>query len=128
MIFTSNYARDGEDPNAVAISVRPPKWYKGKHYPLLAPTWKIVHEKQQGIINDEQYTELYFKILEMRKLNVVEVLEDIGENAILLCYEKSDDFCHRRLVADWIKRETGVDVPEKSLYNSDNELLKELFL
>ena len=52
----------------------------------------------------------YDEILNM--LNPRKVFDEIGENSILLCYEKSGKFCHRRLVADWIEKELGIEVPE----------------
>ena len=46
----------------------------------------------------------------------IEVLKEIaslfGEDASLLCYEKPGDFCHRRIVAEWLEKGTGVVVPE----------------
>jgi uncharacterized protein (DUF488 family) len=38
--------------------------------------------------------------------------DDLGEDAILLCWEKPGEFCHRRLVAEWIEAALGVKVPE----------------
>jgi uncharacterized protein (DUF488 family) len=29
-----------------------------------------------------------------------------------LCHEKAGEFCHRRLIADWLNRELGIEVPE----------------
>ena len=37
---------------------------------------------------------------------------DLGEDAILLCYEDPGKRCHRRLVADWLERTLGIEVPE----------------
>jgi hypothetical protein len=31
---------------------------------------------------------------------------------VICCYEKSNEHCHRRLVAEWFKRELGEDVTE----------------
>jgi hypothetical protein len=39
-----------------------------------------------------------------------------GAEPVLLCWEKppfeGDDFCHRRLVAEWFGETLGIDVPE----------------
>lgn len=127
MIFTSNYARHGNDPNAVAISVRPPSWYTGRRYKLLSPTWEMVNDINNGRIDELQYAAQYMELLETRKLTAEQVIADVGENAILLCYEKPGDFCHRRLVAAWIKQETGIVVPEKYFYDNESKLLNDLF-
>lgn len=127
MIFTSNYARDGENPNAVAISVRPPAWYTGRCFPSLAPTWQMVNDVRRGKITHDQYDVLYFDLLKKRKLDPHKIVEELGEDAVLLCYESPNQRCHRRLVAAWIKEHTGIDVPEKFLYDSENKLLKDVF-
>ena len=36
----------------------------------------------------------------------------MGDNAVMLCYEKPGDFCHRHLIADWITKNTGITVEE----------------
>ena len=41
-----------------------------------------------------------------------EVFEDLGEDAILLCWEAPGKFCRGRLVAAWLEEKLGVQVPE----------------
>jgi uncharacterized protein YeaO (DUF488 family) len=100
-MFTSNFTRSGNNPNAVAISGAVPKDYKGKRYKKLAPSWNLVNEYKTGIINEKQYKDRYYKEV-LSKLNARDVYNEIGEDAILLCYEKPGEFCHRRIVAEWI--------------------------
>jgi len=45
-------------------------------------------------------------------LDAKKVYEELGEDSILLCWEKSGDFCHRRLVAEWLEKELNVKVNE----------------
>ena len=104
MLLTSYYAKSGKDQDAVAISQGVPKWFKGRVYKKLAPSWKMIK------LPDKQYREEYANLLS--KLNAEEVYNELGSNAILLCYEKPGEFCHRRLVADWIQNELGIYVPE----------------
>ena len=48
--------------------------------------------------------------------DLLEILhERFGAGIILLCHEPIDEFCHRRLVADWITIKTGFEVPEVSV-------------
>ena len=126
-MFTSNYARHGKDPNAVAISANMPPWYRGKVYPPLAPTWEMVRNVNSGKISGTQYDIMYMDLIKHRKLNAFKVVEELGENAILLCYESPGEHCHRRLAAAWIKEHTGLDVPEKFFYDNENKLLTDLF-
>jgi uncharacterized protein (DUF488 family) len=56
------------------------------------------------------YREEYQKILD--NLAPRQVFDDLGEDAILLCWEAPGKFCHRRLVAAWLEKHLGVTVPE----------------
>ena len=38
-----------------------------------------------------------------------------GNNIILLCHEGVDEFCHRRIIADYIELKTGIYIPEVSI-------------
>lgn len=109
-LFTSNYARHGRDPNAVCISIKPIWWFKGRCYYALAPTWDIVTGVKNGSIDEKQYTLEYLKILD--KLDPQKVVDDLGDNAIMLCYESPKDFCHRHIVAHWLNKNLGLDVQE----------------
>lgn len=40
------------------------------------------------------------------------VIADVAAGFILCCYEKPNDFCHRRIVAEWIQEHTGQRVLE----------------
>jgi uncharacterized protein (DUF488 family) len=44
--------------------------------------------------------------------DVLEELENEGKDIIFLCYEKSGDFCHRHILADWLEENMGVRVEE----------------
>jgi hypothetical protein len=47
------------------------------------------------------------------KLDPRQVLNDLGgDNCIMLCWEPPGQFCHRQVVAAWLKKELGLDVPE----------------
>lgn len=71
----------------------------------LAPPWSLVKME-----DEKEYTKEYRKILD--KLDPAMVLEDLGEGAILLCWEKAGEFCHRRLVAEWLEEHLGITVNE----------------
>lgn len=83
-------------------------------YKKLVPPWYVVKAyKENG--DKEQYIRDY-KRLVLDHLDPHQVVRDIknvvGYNdAALVCYEKSGDFCHRNLVAEWL-RNAGYDVCE----------------
>ena len=110
MIYTSYYAnRDlkkiGDSLRLVGISQGVPKWYRGEVFKKLAPSWAIVK-----MSDTDKYTQAYTSQV-LDKLDPLEVAKEL-DNSILLCWEKAGDFCHRRLVAEWLEKATGQEVPE----------------
>ena len=110
---TSYFAKSAKNPNAVAICAQVPGWFTGKQYKKLAPTWDIFNEwKKTG--SNEIYTKRY-KWAILDQLNPQEVYDELGANAVLLCYEAPNKFCHRHLVAQWLTdslRKHGIVVTE----------------
>lgn len=64
---------------------------------------------------EDQYIESYYET-RLKELDVVELFsvlqEKFGNHIILLCHENIEEFCQRRLVADYIELKTGVYIPE----------------
>ena len=108
---TSNFARSGSHPRAVAISRTQPRGWTGRAYEPLAPPWRLLQAAKSGEIDEEEYTRSFREEV-LSKLDPARVYADLGEDAILLCWEKPGAFCHRRLVAEWFEKELGVSVPE----------------
>jgi len=94
----------------VAICLYPPLNWKGEWFPELAPTKEIFHAIKYGNINEAQYEERFKKEV-LSKLNPTEVYEKLKDK-VLLCYEESDKFCHRHIVASWLKESLGIEVTE----------------
>ncbi|MEW6657204.1 MAG: hypothetical protein AB1424_00960 [Thermodesulfobacteriota bacterium] len=88
----------------VSIAFHSPKAYHGRSYPALAPRREMLK------MDEAAYRVEYQKILD--KLDPHKVFADLGEDAILLCWEAPGRFCHRRLVAEWLEKHLGVHVPE----------------
>jgi Domain of unknown function DUF488 len=105
MITTSNFARSSKDPNAVAISQGVPRRYKGRRYITLAPPRWLLNAKDPELFDRE-----YRKQLDA--LDAKQVAEELGPNAILLCWESFNARCHRRFVAEWLEEKLGIVVPE----------------
>ncbi len=101
---TSNFARAAKHPQAVAISVGVPPWYRGRRYLPLAP------DREWLDLPPDEYTPLYKARLDA--LDPQQVAQALGEDAVLLCWEAPDKFCHRFLVAWWLEASMGIDVPE----------------
>lgn len=115
ILFTGYYAKHGKDPLAVAISVVTPRWYPGmKHYSPLAPTWKLVEAYKMGIIGHQEYTKEYLSILDRRGKTALQMVEELAEGSVLLCYEKPPEFCHRHIAAHFLSRSGAAVIQEKA--------------
>lgn len=109
-MFTSYFGKSSKHPKAVSIAGKAPDGFKGREYKKLAPKyWFFIRYKQDG---DEKFYTAQFQAEVLDKLDPKSVLEDLGEDAVLLCYEKPGKFCHRRLVAKWLEENLGIEVKE----------------
>ena len=110
--------------------------YFGPSYKKLAPklvTYTPYHDKLEKLQNlkkdvmrlkeyieyrkviEDEYIKSYYDI-RLKNLNIEELLNifynKFGSDIILLCHEPVDEFCHRRLIADYIELNTGIYIPE----------------
>lgn len=107
-IYTSYFAMANKLPKdlvQVSISLFPPKFFAGKEYKRIAPTQKILFDWKR-LADKERYIKEYQKdvLSKLDKVKVYKELEELGQgkDVVLLCYEKSEDFCHRHLFAEWM--------------------------
>lgn len=72
---------------------------------------------------EDEYIRSYYDI-KLKDLDAKELLyilnEKFGNDIILLCHEPIDEFCHRRLIADYIELETGIYIPEVNVDEQGN--------
>ena len=111
MIHTGYFAKCKSN-NGVAICLYPPKGFKGAEYKALAPTERILQwwkESPQDSKAQAIYKKLFYRDV-LNHLNVHDVARAL-QDKILLCYEKPDDFCHRHIVAEWL-RNSGYECEE----------------
>lgn len=98
----------------IAICGKVPNGYTGLVYKKLAPKYKFFIEWEKNKDNNYYIEHYYKEVLEL--LNPRKVVEELKElagikdknkdkNIYLVCYEKSGEFCHRNLVADWLKED-----------------------
>lgn len=117
MIYTSYFSKLKALPkNVVPVSIcaKAPEWYDGLQYKKLAPKydffmkWKENHDNNYYI---KCFTEQVLNNLDPSK--VYQELRNLAKSAdiALICYEKPSDFCHRHLVASWL-RNNGYDCKE----------------
>lgn len=108
MIYTSYFSSKKYNKEDGVSIARYNKFWQGDVYIDLAPSstllawWKSLSEELQ---KEEYYQQLYFTYYKQETLDRLDphkVVADL-ENKVLLCYEKSSDFCHRHIVAAWLR-------------------------
>ena len=110
MIYTSYFAKLKSLPdNVIPISIcgKAPDWYKGLQYKKLAPKYDFFIKWKDNHDND-YYTKCFNEQV-LDKLDVEDVVSELidphsGIDIALICYEKPEDFCHRHLVAEWLRK------------------------
>lgn len=96
------------------------RFWNGEEFKLLAPPADIIKIEDEGL-----YTKLYYEKV-LNQLNPQDIYNMLGDNAVLLCYEKwaniesGKTFCHRRIVAKWLEDSLGVKVEELDEENKNN--------
>jgi uncharacterized protein YeaO (DUF488 family) len=65
------------------------------------------YTQTKDIEKELQYYVKHFNDEVLANLSPHQVVSDFhylskGKDVVMLCYEKSDDFCHRHLVAEWL--------------------------
>lgn len=125
-IYTSYFAKvkqlqESGFNNLVCVAGYAPKFFydipNARFYPDLAPRKDWFWEWKNNRLSNDWYVEKYSETV-LSKLNPENVVEDLGDNAVMICYEKPGDFCHRHIIADWLHKNTGIEVKEVSLINN----------
>ena len=94
----------------VAVCLYPPIDWAGLRFPSLAPTSNMFQEIKSRKINKIEYEHRYREEV-LGKLDAGYIYITLKNN-VLLCWEQPGEFCHRRIIANWIFEELGYDVPE----------------
>lgn len=101
---------------------RTSKFWSGPSYPPLFPTWEMIKCE-----DEEKFEKMYTEQI-LSKLDPMDVWADLGDDAILICYESQakidtgETFCHRHIVARWLEeglKEYGINVEIKELGPGD---------
>ena len=94
--------------------------FEGKALPCLAPKREFwgIWKNNVGKISEEENTRFYIESYYKEVLQKVDfeilfkttIKEE--QNPILLCYEESNEFCHRHILAAYLEIKYGLLVPE----------------
>jgi hypothetical protein len=94
----------------IAICLYPPLDWSGARFPSLEPNRQTFFARKADQIDDIEYEKRY-RSETLSKLDPQEVYNKL-KGQVLLCWEPAGDFCHRRIVADWVEKGIGIEVPE----------------
>ena len=116
-IYTSYFGNSKKLKQAgikvIGISLYPPRWFNGISLKQVAPTRSILFANGQ---TQEEYTRRYrSEVLSQQDMQqFLKTVEQAsgGQDVALCCYEKPEDFCHRHILADWIKEKLGIEISE----------------
>ena len=114
MIYTTYFTNLRNLPkHIVPISIcgKPPNGWDGLQYKKLAPKYDFFMKWKKNHDNDYYIAQFNKKVLgHITPTEVVMELHHLCDKSIysyvdiaLVCYEKPGDFCHRHLVAEWLK-------------------------
>ncbi len=118
-VFTSCFKfAKGLNPEryfVVSISRFPPRGFKGCNCFEFAPSVRLLKEYKEGLRNDHYAYRYRRDVLE--KIDVHRVFEWLarqacGRDIVLCCFEPAFEFCHRRLLAHYVKEVWGYSIEE----------------
>lgn len=112
-IFTGYFAKLEKYQAAgllpVSIARITPAWFHGQELKKLAPSSDLLRRYKAGEVSEDVYKAEYYQQLDQIKWK--RLLKGVRENTIWLCYERTDAFCHRHLLAEYLN-DSGYDVKE----------------
>ena len=124
MLYTTYFGKLKKLPKdiiPISICGKVPEWYDGLQYKKLAPKYDFFMKWKEN--HDNGYYAKCFKDQVLNNLEPSEVVMELKHlcdksmyaniDIALICYEKPEDFCHRHIVAKWL-RAGGYDCKEWS--------------
>ncbi len=119
MIYTGYFARMKNYKGKTASIARfiPPSLKCNMRLNCFYPSVNLLQDYKNGNVTEQEYTKRYRtetldKIDKEWLRSILYTYEGKDENLYLLCYEKPMDFCHRHLVAQWLREEMNVQCVE----------------
>ena len=118
MIYTGYYSKIKEYADSgltlLSISRTKPEFAKSCiDIPQLFPSNKILWDYKKGKIDEMEYTSKYLDQLnELGVDRIIKMIQIFGNNVVLLCWESPEKFCHRHILADYINKNSNINVEE----------------
>ena len=108
-IYTSYFAKY-KGSQGISIARSTPNWFIGRELKELAPPYDLVQRFKNGNIDERTFQEEYINRV-LANVNPFKLARSLKDGDVLLCYEKTESFCHRHILSEWL-RQYGVEVEE----------------
>lgn len=107
----------------VGICLYRPKFFSGYNLSELAPSRELFAMSDAP---DEVYVPKFIKEV-LGRVNARAIYDKLasianGKDVALCCYEKENTSCHRKIVAEWLSKELGMEVKEFFVEIKKNQL------
>ena len=104
----------------VAISLTIPHWFDGcnVHMTELAPPQEVFKKYKAKIITEQDFITEYIDSIShwVNLEGIIDYLymleEATNKEVVLLCYEKSDAFCHRHILRNFLNNRHHLNIEE----------------
>lgn len=85
------------------------------HIPDLAPTKQILDSYKKGDISWDSYSDRFLNLMASRNIEK-NINLSLFENSCLLCSEHKPHHCHRRLIIDYLIKNSDKNISTEHLY------------
>jgi len=91
-----------------SIARRMPTGVGAKRLPIFAPPARLLRRYKKRLIDEDEYAEEYLISLETKIghfpiFAITNIFKDMPKEVTLLCRERAGEFCHRNILADFLK-------------------------
>jgi len=112
---TSYFQKPGmkTNPDAISIARWTPRWWgAGRRFIDLAPSVSLLNDYKSGQVRWWKYIQRY-QSETLDRLDPATVYAAL-KGKVVVCWCGPDDAarCHRRLIAEWIEKSLGIEIPE----------------
>lgn len=92
-----------------------PSWFSGYNFSSLVPSAELLNAYKEGLCSPTLFT-TRFHAETLSGLDPQVILRDLHSLGIphvaLCCFERPGEFCHRRIVAQWLEMHTDAVINE----------------
>lgn len=112
--YFSNYRNFPTNHIVVSITQFSPRGWKSLELKSLAPAVNLLTQYKNKEIDEFTFSAKYLNQISHDlnfKARIIALLRHLDKeygNVILCCYEKSNDFCHRQLLRQWLNGELEI--------------------